>query len=530
MAKLYEGVQEDGNGRRILWTSKKDIAENVFILKGKKFSLDAYPCMAEIYNVSAQYMVICSGRQVGKSTSAANFMVSECIGEPDWWSIGVLPSIMQMRRFSNQRVGEVIAKSPIIKEWFVNSSCKRNTMERSLRNGSIMYFGALSQVESLRGLSANRILEDEVQDMVSDDLPIVEEALSGQASHRKNILRTGTAKTVGNLLETTFRLSTQCEWIVECPSGHRNLPSPENIGDKGFICKKCFSLCDVTNGKWVAMADEPWEKKWVGFRVPQIILPLHANDKENWETIVWKRHNLDKITFMNEVMGIAAGSGIEFLSEDDLRACCKPDYDFYPTHVPAGERYAVRMATIDWGITARRSFTIIAIWGVTPEGRIKLLHAHRFLETDPFKQVESIAQRCIQFGVNVIGADWGAGFVQSIQLETRLKKPVYRFMYVGEQMELAKWDKDSQLFKVNRTQAMTETFIKMKKQLFQFPRWRNQFEHFAKDILCIFMEKLDDRNENDKFKYDHPEDSPDDFAHCAVYANLLLWLMQNHKI
>lgn len=524
-------TETDDDGRRLIWTTRKDIAENCFFLKGKKFTLEHYPPMHSIYNCPSQRMVIVSGRQIGKSTSAANFMVAECIGQPHWEAIGVLPSIMQMRRFSNQRVGKIISDSPIIKKWFTNSQVKKNTMERGILNGSMMYFGALSQVESLRGLSANRILEDEVQDMVSDDLPIVEEALSGQSSERQFILRTGTAKTVGNLLETTFRESTMCEWIVKCPAGHHNIPSAENIGKKGFTCKKCYSLCDVRDGYWKAMASHADEKKWVGFRVPQIILPLHTEDPKKWEEILRKKNGgVNKIIFANEVMGHAAGSGIDFLSEDDLRGCCAPDFEMYEYQPPRDETFYCRLATIDWGLTARKSYTLLSIWGVTTSGRLKLLHAHRYLETDIFKQVDDIASRIINFGAEIVGADWGAGFAQAVMLEEKIRRRVVRFMYVSEQRELAKYDHNATLFKVNRTQAMTETFLRMKEKVFWFPGW-NEFQHFAKDILCIFMEPIDDkRTSNDKFKYDHPEDSPDDFAHTCTYAVLLLHLLRTHKL
>lgn len=522
----------DEASRKTIWTDRKTIAENVFYLKGKPFSLKDYKPFHAIYQTSARKIVICSGRQVSKSTTACNFLVAEEVGTPHWESIAVLPSVMQMRRFSNQRVGKLITESPQIKRWFVDNTCKRNTMERSFLNGSVAYFGALSQIESLRGLSANRILEDEVQDMVSDDLPIVEESLSGQPSEKQFIMRTGTAKTVGNLLETTMRASTLNEWIIVCPSGHHNMPSPDNVGDDpskpGFLCKKCKSVCDVRNGYWYATngltdgKDGP-PRDWVGFRIPQIILPLHAEDPEKWAQIIWKKHNIDPGTFLNEVMGWAAGSGITILDEDDLRRCCQPEFEIHQLYVPQGEQYLMRFASVDWGLTARKSFTVLAIWGVTQAMQLKLIHVHRYINPDIFKQVDDIAQKILAFGVTAVGVDLGAGFAQSRILEEKIKMPVQRFMYVGEQMKMLKWYKEGQYWKVNRTQAMTETFVMMKKQRFWFPKW-GLFQHFAKDILTIYEEPLDDRNNNDRFKYDHPEDSPDDFAHVCVYGALLLHL------
>jgi hypothetical protein len=362
--------------------------------------------------------------------------------------------------------------------------------------------------------------------MNGEDLDIVEESLSGQSSDRQAIMRTGTAKTVGNVLEATFRDSTACEWIVVCPSGHHNLPDVDNIQRDGFTCKKCKSVCDVRNGYWMAM--NAVDKKWLGFRIPQIILPLHTEDPEKWSEIVHKRHNMDQIRFANEVMGQAAGSGIEFLSEDDLRACCETGYEFADYYNPQKERFPLIMATIDWGLTARKSFTILSIWGVA-ENRIKLLFCYRFMHNDLLKQIDQIAHWIKVWNVQLIGADWGAGIVQGVSLEQKVGQRVHKFMYVSEQSEIAKYDKDSHVYKVNRTQAMSESFLLMKQKRYWFPDW-SIFQHYAKDILCIFMEPLDDRNFNDKFKYDHPPDIADDFTHTAVYANILLYLLRERKL
>lgn len=515
----------DEFGRTVIETDRMTIAENNFRLKGKSFSLHNHPPFRAIYQIRAPKLVICSGRQVGKSTLASTFTVADAVGQQFWESLTVHPSLAQSRRFSNMRIAPLIDQSPNVKKYFFNNTCRHNTAERSLANNSVMYFGAMSQMENLRGLSANSVNQDEVQDMVGEDLTIIEEVMSGQHSSKRFVVRTGTAKTVGNILESTFRDSTMNEWIVPCPAGHWNIPAVENIGDKGFICKKCKALCDVRVGKWRAMRD-PDDAKWVGFRIPQIILPTHTEDEGAWAEIVHKLHNIDPIKFANEVMGQAAGSGISILTEDHLKACCYPQYNMVEDYTPAGDRYYTVFVTIDWGLTARKSFTVASVWGLTEDMRIKLIYAKRYQETDILKQVEDIAQICVKFAVDMVCADWGAGVVQSRLLELKLNKPVNRMMYVGEQFELMKWDPRAELWKVNRTQAMTETFVKMRMKSFHFPVW-SEFERFSKDILCIYEEPLDDRNSNDKVKFDHPEDKPDDFAHTCVGAVLAVHMMTN---
>lgn len=520
-------ISTDENGRQTLITNKQTIAEKMFRLNGDRFSLDEHPPFRDIYNVSARNTVICSGRQVGKSVTARNFQTAECLGEPYWESIAVLPTLTQMRRYS-QNISKIVNNSPDVKRWWLDATCRKNVTDRSFVNGSVMYFGATSQVESLRGLSGNRILEDEVQDMVSDDLPIIEESLSGQKPDRQFILRTGTAKTKGNVLEETFRISSQCEWIVICPSGHHNLPGVENIQLKGFSCKKCKSVCDVRQGYWRAMngLDQPW----VGFRVPQIIIPGHTEYEEKWQKIVWKMHNIDNVTFLNEVMGQAAGSGISILDEDHLKACCEPAFEPYDCYTPGDDEFLTIYATVDWGLTARRSYTILSIWGLTRDERLKALYIHKFSDPDLFRQIDQIAARCQDFCVQHVGVDWGAGLLQTEILRTKIPNiPVHMFMYVSEQHEIAHYDPNSRLWKVNRTKAMSETFARMRIKKYWFPEWK-YFKMFADMILCIYEEPLDDRNNNDKMKYDHSADSPDDFAHTAVYASLLWMLHRQGKI
>jgi intein/homing endonuclease len=475
--------------------------------------------------VAGWHNYVLDGVVTHNSTAVAAFGVSEGIGEPYWESLTVHPSLIQSRRFSNQRVASFINDSPEIRRWFIDSHCRRNTGERSFINGSVMYFGATSQLESLRGLSANRVFEDEIQDMVGDELAIIEEVMSGQPSAKQFVMRTGTAKTVGNTLEETWRKSTMCEWVVPCPSGHWNLPSTDNIGDRGFTCKSCKAVCDVRQGRWYATAGHA-DKAWSGFRIPQIVLPMHTEDAGKWQEILRKYHGgSDPNTFLNEVMGVSAGSGVTLLSEDDLKACCDPGYQLMEQLIPDDMQYHFLMAGIDWGLTARRSYTVLSIFGLTVDNRLRLIFAKRFLEPDVLKQVDEIASYCTMFTVDMVGADWGAGVAQSRLLEQKLRRPVQRFMYVSEQHEMVRWDDKAQIYKTNRTQAMTETFVKMRRKQFWFPEW-NQFRHYASDILCIFEERLDDRNNNDKFKYDHPEDSPDDFMHTCVYANMLLHLAQ----
>lgn len=522
---------KDEDGRSVIETNKVEIAEKILHLYGKPFNFRQYPQMRQVLQIGHQGIVYKTGRQVAKTTNLALFQVTNAIGRPYHRSLYTAPSVPQVRRYSIERVGELMRRSPNIKRFYMDNSCRNNVTERSLLNGSFMHFYAMSQLESIRGLTAYLILQDELQDVVTDDISVVEEVASAAPDGVKQVVYAGTSKTEGGPLEMKWRASTQCEWVVICECGHRNLPTMENIGNYGFKCRKCRAEpLDVTKGYWVAMAGN-LDMDYLGFSIPQIILPMHAHSPQKWSEILRKRSEYSLMRFQNEIMGWAMGSGITILTEDHLKACCAHpalgEYDFWedPYAIPHDKLGTeVLIGTIDWGATSRKSYTVLSIWSVDRNKHFTLVYAKRFFDPDPKNQVEDIAYYLRIYGVQFVGADWGSGFAQNKWLMSSFNIKLYQFMYVAEQRELAVWDPGIKTFKINRTQSMTESFMKMRDQIYHFPRW-SQFHDFAKDILCIYEEPISDRNSNDKVKYDHPEDTPDDFCHTAVYANILFYTL-----
>lgn len=525
---------EDDPTKTYLTTTKSRIAEETFVLRSKPFSLKFYPMYYTIYDLNVPNIVIMSGRQVGKSTTESCFQLAESIGIHDYPSLYTAPKIEQMRLYSTQRVADVLRGSPLVKRYFTNPQSRKNVTERSLANGSVMMFRAMSQLESIRGLTAYRWFLDEIQDYVSDDIPVVEEVMSSAPPGMKRMMYTGTAKTSQNILEMTWRKSTMAEWIIKCEEcGSHNIPSVENIGPSGFSCKKCKGRCDVTNGYWLSLRGD-FDTDIHGFHVPQIILPMHQHP-EKWKDILKKHSEYSPIRFMNEVMGISAGSGVTWITYDHVRKCCMPEFEQFNNLYNPTESYLAVFGTTDWGATARKSFTINAIWGLTRNGRIKLLNVKRYHENDPLKQIADICRRANDFGVEFFFNDWGCGWGANDLLMRESKRPVFQNMYVGEQRALIDWDPNGRLWKTNRTSAMTETFVKIREEVFHFFQWKDSERHFgfnkfADDILGIYEEKMDDRFANDKIKFDHPEGSPDDFMHCCVYANLVVLLLRTGRL
>jgi len=138
------------------------LAQHLLYLDGQPFSLGDYPFYHAIYDGNYQGMLLKSGRQVAKSTTLCNFLISEGIGTSHFRSLYVSPSQEQTRKFSNTRVGKVCLYSPLIKQYWVDASeLSQRTMLRMFRNGSeISFTYALDDPDRARGNTADRCCYD----------------------------------------------------------------------------------------------------------------------------------------------------------------------------------------------------------------------------------------------------------------------------------------------------------------------------------------------------------------------------------
>lgn len=195
--------------------TRSDFAENFFYLHGEPFSLDDYPHMRRIYNTDADEVVLKCSRQVGKSTTLANIMLSNAAMTPDLRQLYVSPAVAQTQEFSRDKVEPVIRQSPFIRKYMVNSKLVQNVYKKEFANRSVIDLRyALLDADRIRGISADVNLFDEVQDLRKDVIGVVKETMS--RSLIKNSWYTGTPKrTKGTLADYWFN-STQYEYALKC--------------------------------------------------------------------------------------------------------------------------------------------------------------------------------------------------------------------------------------------------------------------------------------------------------------------------
>ena len=226
----------------------------------------------DIYNGTWDELILKCGRQTGKSTTNANFLLTEACGIPHFGQLYLSPSRLQTQKFSNAKLQKTIDYSTLVKEVFVSTRTMQNVLHKSLTNGSEIFLNyASDDPDRVRGDSSDRNFYDEVQDMLYDIIPVVQEAAS--YSDYQQAIYTGTPKSLENTMEFLWTKSDQSEWMMKCPGCKKfsYVKDDKIIGLKGPICRACGKLLDIRDGFWFSKypLDEYPEKTIKGYHYEQ---------------------------------------------------------------------------------------------------------------------------------------------------------------------------------------------------------------------------------------------------------------------
>jgi hypothetical protein len=178
------------------------ILPQLLSLNGKPFSLkDHFPFepMYTRFGIPKKTVLKC-GRQVSKSTTLAVQGIIQSAVKPFFKTLFVCPLFEQIRRFSSNYVRPFIQNSPV-KSALIGETVAgaQNVLQRTMRNESIMFFTfCFLDAERVRGIPADKLAIDEVQDINWDFIGVLEHCL--KASPYKFQQFSGTSKTEDNTL------------------------------------------------------------------------------------------------------------------------------------------------------------------------------------------------------------------------------------------------------------------------------------------------------------------------------------------
>lgn len=488
------------------------------------FSFNGRRHMRRCYDTPAMKVLLFCGRQVEKSTLLGNLALSYSCLVPSFKTLYVSPTSTQTKTFSVDRLKEPIETSEILKK-FTTSTLSQNVFEKQFVNRSkITLRHAFLNADRTRGIPAYQLLIDELQDILTDNIPVIEQCTSHAPERWKRFVYAGTPKSLDNTIEYyRAHLSTQGEWVVPCDAhggeGGRywNILGEKNIGKKGPICEKCGNLINTSHedAQWAAQTALSDKAPFESYRIPQLMVPWTP-----WSEILLNYTRYPRDKFYNEVLGISYDSGLRPLTTAHIQKNCRETIKMSEMEKYHSLSFGQPMfAGIDWG-TGEHTFTVLTL-GTYVDMKFRIFYAYRFEgeDVDPVPQMEKIIELCRHYNVRIIGTDYGGGFDRNDALMRKFgPQRVQKYQYMSRCKKKVEWDARLRRWKVHRTEVMSDIFNAIKRgTVFEFPRFEEFKEPYGQDMLNIFSEY---NKQLMMIQYKHSLDKPDDTLHSLLYCFL----------
>lgn len=369
---------------------------------------------------------------VHNSTTLGNRLLCYSALTNNFRSLFVAPSAEQAKVFSGDRIKDVIEASPVLRAYTTTKISQAVFYKKFINFSQIRLRYAYLTADRVRGIPADLVCVDEIQDILIDNIPVIEQCAFH--SKYKLFLYSGTPKSMDNTIEFYWtEFSTQNEWVVPCEahgtpkdpsSWHWNILGEKNIGKSGLICDRCGKSISATHphAVWASMQTRTEQNRdkvtFDGYRIPQIMVPW-----VDWQEVLEALEQYSRAQFFNEKLGMSYDSGVRPITKAQLQACCQP-------HVRIGDIENFKQiaqgrqifAGIDWGPgETTKSYTVISFGGYLGTGNFTIFWIHRFTgqDTEPERQLNLISQMISQLQVKIVATDYGGGFYQNDTLMRR---------------------------------------------------------------------------------------------------------------
>jgi hypothetical protein len=485
--------------------------------------------------IRRRILLKCS-RQVEKSTSLGNKILSHTALIPNFTALYVSSAGLNMEEFADERIDNTIRISPRLKPFTGKFVTFNRYLKRFERNNSkIVMRSAHLNADRIRGIAADGLYIDEVQNFVMGNLPVIRAVLNNsQLEYGPLEVVSGTPLTFDNPIERLWsNNSTQNMWLMRCTRcRHWNPPLWDQVGPRGLICCKCGKALNPLTGKWVRTGKP--DAVYEGFHLSRALMSYTSIGNQDLFEARWQSFyddvtdpNIDEASIKNEIFGISFDSGRKPITEDQLKQICHPGLKMrrvLPAAIVNDPGWPVFLG-VDWGEgTAANAYTLVCLGYVNGDnGCIEVGYLHRYMgqEADPAFVKQDIANLITDNRVQVGFCDAGYGWGMIDGVRERIEDGLRRFVplrYMPSQSAIIKYDDEAHQFRVHRTRWMSKIFNQMLRHRVRFPAWEIMDGEpradggFAQDILTIFADRSPKRAQ---MTFNHTEH--DDAFHSVLY-------------
>ena len=518
-------------------------AESMYLMNGQPLRFGTgRRYLRPIHNADIPEMILMTGRQVEKTTTASVKIGNEVLLQPFSRSLYVAPLNEQVKVFSQTRLDKLFRYSvnDLVRRRYMSNKLANQVYQKEYTNGSEVFLrNCYEEADNIRGLSIDTISIDEIQDIYMPAIPVI---LETQARSKKpKRFYTGTPKTFSNTIQQLWDDSSQAEWVIRCPGcGKRQVLGQDSLSPESYLCRfqKCRKpLDDITraNGIWVHRFPE---KKRKGFRITQMMIP----DMKS-EAVYNKAMEYPAGKFHNEVIGHSYENAEKPFSDASLNRAIQPNEIVYEQVRGVANPFASAKTYIgiDWGEGEKvddkggTGYTVVVVLGETKDGRLQMLNAKRFIrgeELDPDYQVDWILRWNAQYKPTKIIADYGGGMKENMRLHKRLGGKFVQCHYVGNQSKTIVHHPNRNEYTVQRSEIMTDFIIDFDNVEIIIPgRDYEDINDLRKNFKGVYSEyRSSSTGASERLFYGHPLSQPDDYVHAFIYAWLWRYIIKSTNV
>ena len=303
--------------------------DHIVTPKGEKLDFYDHKYLVDIYNDTAQEMVVKKAAQIGVSTYAIN--KSLWFGDThDVSIIYTMPTASDVADFSKARITPVIQSSP-----HLSRNVKGGIELKQIGNSFVYFRGAWSERQAI-SVDSDYNIHDEIDFSKPNIISMYRERMSHSKFKMSLALSTPTIPEFG--IDYLFNRSDKKEWFITCPKCKKQqiLKYPDSIrGDTKearYVCVYC--LATITNdarrnGEWKATGDDDWGVS--GYHISQMMAPwISAKEilrKEESARVRPTAQMSGIKDFHNFCLGEAYGGENQPLNRDILLGCIQNKYD-----------------------------------------------------------------------------------------------------------------------------------------------------------------------------------------------------------
>lgn len=433
---------------------------------------------------------------------------------------------------------------------------RQNLKYKEYPNGAVtMLVKCLTDTQEARSRTSDYNYYDESQFLDPDFLPDIEQCQ--KSSKMPGAVFAGTSTTMESLLETKFQASSQGMWFLRAPGytsgsagkGWLNCGDPNDvmkiIQPQGPTNPATGMLLDVADGRFVHQFPDLLDRGYIGFHIPQVIIPDYANVPEKWIEIWEDFEGYDPKKFMQEVLGIPTEEGMREITLQDIKNMCvipeSPATLKDICNQPNG-RYKYVVSGCDWGgsdynpaARTKVSYTVHVILGILWDGSIDIVHMRQYSGMDYRGVAQSICEDHKAYNAIGIASDFGVGAAYNMLLrENPAIQPERHiiFNYVGPQSAIVKAPAGAGWFNqysLNRTEAITSLYSAIKAGRIRCYAWGMAQDRLL-ELLNLFRVPTEGPGGGATFKYQRHGSKADDTLHAINFGFALARIILNEPI